>query len=198
MKLTHSIFLMAVVIFAAVFGTYAQTTEDPNLGEEKLQMVTLYSRIKYKADEGNGRSAFNFSHGKRSDDSDRAILKNNYELLYGNINYNGNQDWLSVTLVTDDRSRIKDLGKMDWVEINDAPYLPVSDVPQKGFRIPVKGNENCEEDYECHVVHVNEGHIYVVHTKDTNTDLYTLFRVDKLVPNDQVTISWKNVRSPEK
>jgi hypothetical protein len=39
--------------------------------------------------------------------------------------------------------------------------------------------------------------MYVVHTKDTNTDLYALFRVEALEPGKSVTISWKGVQSPE-
>jgi len=42
------------------------------------------------------------------------------------------------------------------------------------------------------------GHVYVVHSKDRDTDFYTLFRVEKLVPSDQVTISWKVVPAPKK
>jgi hypothetical protein len=39
--------------------------------------------------------------------------------------------------------------------------------------------------------------MYVVHTKDTKTDLYFLFRVESLDPLKSVTISWKGVQSPE-
>jgi hypothetical protein len=39
--------------------------------------------------------------------------------------------------------------------------------------------------------------MYVVHTKDSNTDLYALFRVEALDPGKSVTITWKSVRSPE-
>jgi hypothetical protein len=37
----------------------------------------------------------------------------------------------------------------------------------------------------------------VLHSKDRDTDFYTLFRVENLVPSDQVTISWKVVPSPK-
>ncbi len=41
------------------------------------------------------------------------------------------------------------------------------------------------------------GHMYVVHTRDTETGLYALFRVEGLDPGKSVTISWKSVQSPE-
>jgi hypothetical protein len=40
------------------------------------------------------------------------------------------------------------------------------------------------------------GHMYVVHTKDRETDLYFLFRVEALDPLKRVTISWKAVQRP--
>ena len=40
--------------------------------------------------------------------------------------------------------------------------------------------------------------VYVVHAKGSRTDLYALFRVEKLVPSDEVTISWKLVPIPKR
>jgi len=39
--------------------------------------------------------------------------------------------------------------------------------------------------------------MYVVHTKDRETDMYALFRVEALEPGKSVTISWKRIQSPE-
>src|SRR5947209_3034865 len=68
--------------------------------------VTLFSRAKYKDKfEGYGKSTFSFKHGLRSDVGSE-ITRNNYEIQYGNINWNGDSDWFTVTMVTDDCSRI--------------------------------------------------------------------------------------------
>jgi hypothetical protein len=42
-----------------------------------------------------------------------------------------------------------------------------------------------------------QDHLYVVHTRNNSTDLYSVFRVEWLVPGDQCVISWINVPSPE-
>jgi hypothetical protein len=159
----------------------------------KPKTVTLFSRAKYQPNSNEyGKSAFSFNHGVRSDAGPR-VTRNNYELLYGGIDRNGDSDWFSVTMVTDDRSRIKDLGELNWSDPFDVPYIPASVEPNKGIRWPAK-TETFEQSSKGQVTRVVAGHIYVLHSKDSNTDLYTLFRVEKLVPSDEVTISWKVVR----
>lgn len=159
----------------------------------KPKTVTLYSRAKYKDKfQGYGKSAFSFNHGLRSDAGPR-ITRNNYELLYGSIRFNGDSDWFSVTMVTDDRSRIKDLGVLNWSDPFEVPYIPASVEPNRGVRWPAK-TETFEQSSNGQVARVVPGHLYVLHSKDSNSDLYTLFRVEKLVPSDEVTISWKVVR----
>ena len=159
----------------------------------KPKTVTLFSRAKYKdKSQGYGKSAFSFNHGLRSDAGPR-ITRNNYELLYGGIRWNGDSDWFSVTMVTDDRSRIKDLGELSWSDPFDVPYIPAGVEPNKGIQWPAK-TETFEQSSNGQVTRVVAGHIYMLHSKDSHSDLYTLFRVEKLVPSDQVTISWKVVR----
>ena len=80
----------------------------------------------------------------------------------------------------DDCSRIQDMGALDWTDAFQVPVLTAHPVPT--LEPEIKG-----------VV----GHMYVVHTKDTETNLYALFRVEALDPGGSVTISWKSVRSPE-
>jgi hypothetical protein len=98
-------------------------------------------------------------------------------------------------MVTDDRSRIKDLGELNWADLVDVPALPAAAEPQKGISLSFK-TRNFEESSNGQVTRVAAGHMYVVHTRDTDSDFYTLLRVDKLVPGDEVTISWKNVPAP--
>jgi len=159
----------------------------------KPKTVTLFSRAKYKdKSQGYGKSAFSFNHGVRSDVG-RRITRNNYELLYGSIRLNGDSDWFQVTTGTDDRSRIKDLGELNWSDPFDVPYIPASVQPNNGIRLPWKAL-TFEQSSNGQVTRVVAGHMYVLHSKDSDTDLYTLFRVEKLVPSDEVTISWKVVR----
>jgi len=42
-----------------------------------------------------------------------------------------------------------------------------------------------------------QGHMYVVHTRNNSTDLYSVFRVEWLEAGDQCVLSWVNVPSPE-
>jgi hypothetical protein len=39
--------------------------------------------------------------------------------------------------------------------------------------------------------------MYVVHTRNNTTDLYSVFRVEWLEAGDQCVLSWVNVPSPE-
>ncbi|MFZ0750590.1 MAG: hypothetical protein WAM70_14605, partial [Pyrinomonadaceae bacterium] len=116
-----------------------------------------------------------------------------YELLYGSICWNRDCDWFSVTMVADDHSRIKDLGELKWSDPFEVPDLPPNPDWNQGIRWPGK-NETLEQSSKGQVTKVVAGHIYVLRSKDSRSDLYTLFRVEKLVPNDEVTISWKVVR----
>ena len=104
------------------------------------------------------------------------LTRNDWDVLFGN---SPSFDTFAVTMVTDDRSRIKDLGALNWTDAFQVPALPAYPVPTR------------DPDVAAIV-----GHIYVVHTKDTETDLYALFRVEALEPLKSVTISWKSVQRP--
>lgn len=196
MKLRKYILLLILTICVNSFFAKAQSSSKENWRDVEPKTITLYSRAKHKDKfEAYGKSTFSFKHGVRSDVG-REVTRNNYELQYGGINWNGDSDWFTVTMVTDDCSRIKDLGALNWSEIFDAPYLPASVVPQKGVRMPSK-TETYEESSNGQVTRVVAGHMYVLHSKDSDSDFYTLFRVDKLVPSDEVAISWKVVPSPD-
>ena len=191
----HVLFLILTICVGSLFAE-AQSRSEENWRDIAPKSVTLYSRAKYKDKfEGYGKSTFSFKHDIRSD-TGREVTGNNYELEYGGIDWNGDSDWFKVTMVTDDCSRIKDLGALNWSDIFDVPYLSASVAPQKGDRMPSK-TETYEESSNGQVTKVVAGHIYVLHSKDSDSDFYTLFRVDKLVPSNEVTISWKVVPSPE-
>ena len=185
--------LALLLVLTVSHSAKAQTSYSESWRRAKPKSVTLFSRAKYQANsKGYGKSAFSFNYGVRSDAGPR-VTRNNYELLYGGINRNGDSDWFSVIMVTNDRSRIKDLGEVNWSDPFDVPYIPASVQPNNGIRFPSK-NQTFEQSSNGQVTRVVAGHMYVLHSKDSDTDLYTLFRVEKLVPSDEVTISWKVVR----
>ncbi|HEV2830102.1 MAG TPA: hypothetical protein VGW76_21055 [Pyrinomonadaceae bacterium] len=186
--------LLAAFLITTVFGLHAhgQTAEL----QTQPQTITLFSRITYK-DQGYGRSAFNFRHGVRSDVEGWEKLTNNYSpLLYGSISINGDTDWFSISMGGEDPSRIKDLGELEWSQVYYTPFLPANPPLSSGIRFPGK-NEPFESSSEGRVTQVVAGHMYVVHIKNRETNLYAMFRVDALEPSHHCTISWKLVPSPE-
>jgi hypothetical protein len=191
---------MIAAFCTTLFGTTflnAQSSDLENWIASEPGTVTLYSRANNEnKNDGYGKSAFSFRYGLRSD-AGSGMTRNNYEIEYGGMNINGDSNWFRVTLVTDDCSRIRDLGEMRWADIFEVPDLPASLEPQNGIALSFK-SKNFEESSNGQVSKVALGHMYVLHTKDSFTDFYTLFRVDKIIPNNDVTVSWKNVPSPRK
>src|SRR5687767_42828 len=103
MKLRYLSLPLILVLTVISHSAKPQTPSSDSWRSAKPQTVTLYSRAKYKGkSQGYGKSAFSFNHGLRSDAGSR-ITRNNYELLYGGIRWNGDSDWFSVTMVADDR-----------------------------------------------------------------------------------------------
>ena len=84
-------------------------------------------------------------------------------------------------MVTDDRSRIRDLGEHTWTKTFAVPTLAAYEEPEREPSVKAV-----------------EGHIYLVHARDTDSDLYVLFRVEKLIPGERVEISWKIIPKPKK
>lgn len=193
-KLGRLVFVLFVFPWVLVVSAHGR--ESTGSFHVETETVTLYSRIKYSKEWGGGygRSAFSFDHGVRSDRG-HEVTRNNYELIYGNIDLNGDRDWFGVTMVTDDCSRIKDLGEWDWTEVAELPMLEAKNEPHSGITMPGEGR-SFEQSSDGQVTRVAVGHVYLVHTKDRNTDFFTVFRVDELVPGDNVTISWKKVPLP--
>jgi len=138
--------------------------------------VTLAARRVINGHDNYVDATFSFELGMNGDVAE-ALTRNDWDLQFGN---NPNIDTFNVSMVGDDRSRIQDIGALNWSDTFQVPILTPHPVPA----------------IEPEVVTV-VGHMYVVHTKDTETDLYALFRVEALDPGKSVTISWKSVQSPE-
>lgn len=107
------------------------------------------------------------------------VTRNDWDVLFSTIrNVEGKiyGDYFDVTMVVDDRSRIVDLGKREWEEYLELPDLPAYEKPTREMRIEAR-----------------VGHMYYVHTADTDSDHYSLFRVEELKSGESVAISWKLV-----
>jgi hypothetical protein len=138
--------------------------------------ATLVKRVKTDLDDNYTQAAFSFKYGMNGDGALK-LNRNNWDLLFGN---SPTPDAFDVTMVTDDCSRIKELGELNWTDNFDVPALPA--YPQPTRESSVKA-----------IV----GHMYLVHSKDRDSDHYALFRVEALKPGNSVTISWKLIPGPQ-
>ncbi|HEX8178966.1 MAG TPA: hypothetical protein VF525_05420 [Pyrinomonadaceae bacterium] len=152
----------------------------PNVCAQTLssepQTATLLTRKITDGVDNYTQAAFSFKYGVNGDAALK-VTRNNWDLLFGNSSL---PDAFDVTMVTNDCSRIKDLGALNWPDVYYVPVLPAHLEPTR------------EPSVKAII-----GHMYVVHTKDTDNDHYALFRVEALEPGKSVTISWKLVISPE-
>jgi hypothetical protein len=133
--------------------------------------VTLYSRRKY---DDYMKATFSFKYGIR-DDPGLKLTRNQWDLLYDN-----GDGGFSVGLTQDDRSRIVDLGEMTWGGLTRVPVVESLPAGARAGSVPAV-----------------QDHMYVVHTRNSSTDLYSVFRIEWLEAGDQCVISWVNVPSPE-
>jgi hypothetical protein len=144
--------------------------------QSEPRQVTLPARRITNGQDNYVDSAFSFEFGTNGVGA-LPLTRNDWDIQFGN---RPNRDTFGVTMVVDDCSRIRDLGALNWGDSFQVPVIPAYPVPTD------------EPDLDAIV-----GHMYVVHTKDTETDLYFLFRVEALEPLKSVTISWKGVQRPE-
>jgi hypothetical protein len=159
---------------------HGQTSNDVLFGvkvQSEPRTVILPARRVTNGVDNYVNAAFSFEFGMNGAEAVR-LTRNDWDILFGNSPA-PNRDSLGVTMVVDDCSRIRDLGALNWSDAFQVPAIPAYPVP------------TIEPDVAAVV-----GHMYVVHTKDTETDLYFLFRVEALVPLTSVTISWKAVQRP--
>ena len=163
--------LLPTLMLCGICLTLAQTP-----GEE-VKTGTLLKREDIGGVDNYAYAAFSFEFGGNGPEIQK-LCRNDWDILFGNSPL---PDAFDVTTVVDDRSRIKDLGKFTWSDEFHIPRLPAYEEP--------------ERDPSVKAV---EGHIYLVHTRDRDTDLYALFRVEKLEPGKSVEITWKVISPPAK
>jgi hypothetical protein len=199
---------LKVLILFFLLGTVFPTNADEhgkNL-QTNLQEVTLLSRTAHEEEGSYGKSAFNFRRALRSDSKEWLLLTRNIaEIKYGYWATNEHSDWFDVDS-SSGASKIKDLGALQWSEVESVPILPAPLPALQGVKGPRPG-ETWEESSGQRVTQAVEGHVYLVHVKDTLcdhqgtrpfvNDFYVMFRVERLEPGDRCTISWKQVPWPE-
>lgn len=158
--------LLAPPLASEQGDTGVAKTADPN--EVELGKATLFARMVHRDYQ---KATFSFEFGLRDDPA--CLHANDWDLQYGN-----GGDHFHVTMVADDRSRIVDLGEIDWGQLDTKRLakLPPHPQPRREF------------------VPSAVGHVYLVHTVDRNSDLYALFRVEA-VDQQQGTcdITWRLV-----
>lgn len=139
------------------------------------QVATLVARRTVDGYDNYDLAAFSFKYGGNGPIT-KGLTRNNWDLLFGN---SPDRDTFDVTMVTDDRSRIRDLGAHTWEDSFTIPNLDA-------WRTPTREQS----------VNAIAGHMYLVHSKDTDSDHYALFRVEALDSLKSVTISWKLIPEP--
>jgi len=161
-----------VIGLGSLIPATAQTTNDE---------IKTGKLVKRKSEDGVDNyiyATYSFKFGGNGPEVQR-LCRNNWDLLFGNSPTT--TDGFDVTMVVDDRSRIKDLGRYEWSQKFHVPTLSAYEDPE---REPT--------------VRAEVGHIYLVHTRDTDSNYYALFRVDRLISEESVEISWKLIDPPKR
>jgi hypothetical protein len=142
------------------------------------------------------KAIFNFRLGVRGD-SNPPSARSVHDVRYGGLSYDS-EDRFDVPIYPGTRSKIIDLGALNWADVFDVPILYANPEPYDGMRSDSFDNGKLVRSLpENTMVKVVVGHMYLLHTKDKERDLYVMFRVESLKTGDEVTITWKVVPSPE-
>src|SRR4030095_2000365 len=123
------------------------------------QTATLVARRQIDGYDNYDLATFSFKYGGNGPIT-RGLTRNNWDILFGNA---PDRDTFDVTMITDDRSRIKDIGELSWYDTFTGPSLDAYPEPTREPSVKV-------------VV----GHMYLVHSKDRDSDHYALCRVENL------------------
>ena len=183
--------ILAVTTFGALWTVKAQ---EPDHRSVDPQQAILLSQIKHK---DFAKANFHFGLGARGD-SKSPSTRNVYDVRYGGVSLDGDNDWLDVPISHGSRSQIKDLGELNWSDVYDVPFLHAHPVPHSGgMSMSYNSGKLVKVSPEAVLVRAIVGHIYLVHSKDADRDLYVMFRVEAVKPGDECTITWKRVPSPE-
>ena len=111
-------------------------------------------------------ATYSFEYATRTD---RDLVLNDWDLEYGN----GPGNLLSVNMSTADNSRIADLGPVDFYTVRDIPHEAAFD--EKAV--------------------AQKDHVYVIHTRDNNSDFYTKMLITNMADDMWIRFTW--VRSDD-
>lgn len=161
--------LLTILLMAGLIPVSAQSPS------EQLRTGTLLKRTTVNGVDNYPYATYSFKCDGNGPEIQK-LCRNNWEIIFGN---SPEPDSFGVTMVTDDRSRIRDLGRHTWAEKFFVPTLSAYEEPEQEPSVKAL-----------------EEHIYLVHSRDTDTNLYALFRVEKLLPGERVDITWKIIPKP--
>ncbi|MBA3321755.1 MAG: hypothetical protein H0T45_09980 [Pyrinomonadaceae bacterium] len=195
MRVKFVTLFLAGMCVAFANGTWSVVeAQQYNHREVEPKLTTLLSQIRHK---DFAKANFNFKLGVRGD-SDSPPTRNVYDLRYGGLSYDHDNDLFDVPIAHGSRSQIIDLGASDWADVYNIPFLYASPEPHGGMRTDSFHNGKViKSTPENTLVKAIVGHMYLLHAKDNGRDLYAMFRVESLKSGDEATISWKIVPSPE-
>ena len=142
------------------------------------------------------RACINFSTAALSE-----ATPNRCDLRYGSLQIN-NEDWFGVSAGNEKRSVIKDLGEKNWSDRFQIPALePLPELKKGETRvIGIDASADTHKRWAAtNGIHAKaiEGHMYLVHIKDEESDFYALVRVESLTQRNNCVISWSLIQSPE-
>ena len=203
---------LAILVFAALLCIGFASVLSARLENKPGQRVTLQLRKQTPQNDNWEKAIVYFGPDETYDAN--VGLKNNWDLLYGGLNYNGERDWLKVNSDRNSWSRIRDLGELDWSDDIKVPVLPIlpcrTDEPCGRIHIPPpqSGKKINDEELNPHIAKPVVGHMYVVHRLreklpgdrprlESQFDYYALVRVEELKPNESCTITWKRISTPQ-
>ncbi len=200
MKVKFVSLLLAMICFTLARGELSEIkAQQYNHPDVEPQLITLLSQHKHR---DFTKANFNFKLGVRGD-SKSPRTWNNYDLRYGGNSLGGDSDYFDVSISKGSYTQIIDMGALNWTGIYDVPLLYARSESPNGLWIHdcskcVNNSlDNVKVMPENALVKVVTGHMYLVRVQDINRDLYAMFRVESLKFEDEVTISWKVVPSPE-
>ena len=162
------LFLIMIVMGSGVL-TSAQTPS------EEIKTGKLLARAVENGVDNYIYATFSFKFGGNGPEVQK-LCRNNWDILFGNSVLD---DGIDVTMVVDDRSRIKDLGRYKWEHQFNVPRLSAFEEPDRQ-----------------EAVKAILGHIYLIHVRDRDNNHYALFRIDRLISDESIEISWKLISPP--
>ena len=170
MRKQRTCIILTVFVLTSVVSVAAQSSS------EEIKTGKLIKRKVENGIDNYPFATFSFKFGGNGP-AIQQLCRNNWDILFGN---SPTPDAFDVSTAGDDRSRIKDLGRYGWGEKFYIPRLPAYEEPERETSVKAE-----------------MGHMYLVHTRDRDNNYYVLFRVERLVSEESVEISWKMIEPPQ-